>query len=97
MRIELQLDQETALDLHRVGSAAAGGDHASPGAAVWRAAKALGVTLQPVHPGQSHPLLAPFFFIEVPGEGARAQRIVNRLEKVKGVEAVYIRPSNEAP
>lgn len=97
MRIELQLDPETALDLHRVASAAGAAGKASPGASVWKAAKALGVALQPVHPGQSHPLLAPFFFIEVPDDGAHAQRIVDRLKKVKGVEAAYIRPSNEAP
>jgi hypothetical protein len=96
MRIELQFDQETALDLHRVTSA---GDaaKASPGAAALKTANALGVQLQPVHPGQTHPLLAPFFFIEVPDDDASARRIIDRFRKLKGVEAAYIRPSNEAP
>jgi len=57
-------------------------------------AKKLKVRLQPVHPGQTHPLLAPHFMIEVPEEKTAAQ-LVERLQGIAGVEASYIKPEEE--
>ena len=97
MRIEVQIDLQTALALQGIAGGGIEATKGSPAAAVWKAAQALGVTLQPVHPGQSHALLAPFFFIELPDDPDFARRVIERLRKVNGVEAAYVRPSNEPP
>jgi hypothetical protein len=90
MRVELQLDLETALALNQ-GTRAARGARVTR---IRRAVKELGVTLTPVHPGQDHPLLAPFFAVEVPDEAAAA-RVVAALRDLDGVESAYVRPPDE--
>jgi hypothetical protein len=56
----------------------------------------LGVDLEPLHPGTTSPLLIPYFTVEVP-DVATAERVMERLRHVWGVEAVYVKPPDEAP
>jgi hypothetical protein len=60
-----------------------------------RRAEALGVELQPVHPGETDPLLAPFFYAAAPDEDA--QRIAAELGALPGVEGAYVKPAAEPP
>jgi hypothetical protein len=62
--------------------------------AVRQVADELGVALVPVHPGQTHELLAPFYFVEVP-DRATAERAAKRFRQVNGVEAAWVRPPAE--
>jgi hypothetical protein len=96
MRIELQLALDTALDLHRVAGRDPASHRTSPAAPLRAAVEALGLSLHPVHPGASHPLLAPFFYIDLPG-AASAEAVIERLQKTTGVEAAYLRPAAEPP
>ncbi len=94
MKIEIQLNVDTASAIRaRTHSIGSGGTAAERLAT---ALTALGLELQPVHPGSVHPTLAPFFSIEVPDEAA-ARRVVDRLRAMEGVEAAYLRPDNELP
>lgn len=56
----------------------------------------LGVALQPLHPGSSDPVLSGYFNTDVTDQGA-AERVIDRLLHVKGVEAAYIKPRDEMP
>jgi hypothetical protein len=94
MRVEIQLDLDTARALHTVSKARARGGASSAADAVQQVAQELGVTVAPVHPGQTHELLAPFFFVDVP-DRATAERVAERLQQVKGVEAAWVRPTDE--
>jgi hypothetical protein len=60
-----------------------------------RRAEELGVQLQPVHPGETDPLLAPFFYAEAPD--SEAQRIAAELAALPGVEGAYVKPAAEPP
>ena len=98
MRVGVQLDLDTARELHaraqapgrKRGGAASGAD------AVQQVAEEFGVTVAPVHPGQSHELLEPFFFVDVP-DLATAERVAKRLQEVRGVAGAWVRPSDELP
>lgn len=94
MRIELQLNVEAA-SVIRARAHSVGGDHSAAERLVTMLT-ALGLDLQPVHPGTVPLTLAPFFSIEVPDEAA-ARRVVDRLRAMEGVEAAYLRPDNELP
>jgi hypothetical protein len=97
MRVEIQLDLDTARELHTGAAGARTRGNVSSGAAsVRQVARELGVTVAPVHPGQTHEFLAPFFFVDAP-DRATAERVAKRLQKVKGVEAAWVRPSDELP
>lgn len=58
--------------------------------------KALGIVLEPVHPGAEDPLLAPYFTVEVP-DPATAERVITRLQQSKAIEAAYLKPPDELP
>jgi hypothetical protein len=55
-----------------------------------------GVTLEPMHPGTADPNLMSYFIVEVP-DAETAQRVINRLQQSKAIEAVYLKPSDELP
>jgi len=98
MRVELQLDPDAARELHRSDAAPA---DAASGArsqadAIRQAARELGVTVAPMHPGQTHELLAPFFYVEATDQAA-AERVASRLRQVPGVAGAWVRPSDEQP
>lgn len=56
----------------------------------------LEVSLTPMYPGQSHPSLAPFYFVDVP-DRVTAERVVARLTQSVAVEAAYLQPDAEPP
>ena len=87
MEISLKLRPDVALALQGAGAAEA--------EELARRAEALGVRLEPVHPGESDPLLAPFFVVQAPDE--EAERIRSELAATPGVEAAYIKPAAELP
>jgi hypothetical protein len=60
-----------------------------------RRADALGVQLQPVHPGETDPLLAPYFYCEAPD--SEAERIAAELAALPGVDGAYVKPAAEPP
>jgi hypothetical protein len=60
-----------------------------------RRAEELGVELQPVHPGETDPLLAPYFYVAAPD--SEAERIAAELAALPGVEGAYVKPTAEPP
>jgi hypothetical protein len=56
----------------------------------------LGVSLTPMYPGQSHPSLAPFYFIDVPDQRT-AESVIARLTQSASVDAAYMQPDAELP
>jgi len=98
MRVELQLEPDVARELHRseAATADAGSGARSQADAIRQAARELGVTVAPMHPGQTHELLAPFFYVEA-SDHAAAERVATRLRQVPGVAAAWVRPSEEQP
>jgi hypothetical protein len=59
-------------------------------------ASELGTRLEPLHPGQTHPLLTSYFVAEVP-DRETAEKVIDRLSKFKIVEAAYLKPDDELP
>jgi hypothetical protein len=98
MRVGVQLDLNTALELHKrlEASRHSGPRTASAADAILDAARELGITVTPVHPGQTHELLAPYFFVEV-RDLATAQTVAKRLQQVKGVDGAWVRSSDDLP
>jgi hypothetical protein len=56
----------------------------------------LGVSLEPVHPGESDPLLAPHYRVEVEDEAA-AERVAEALRREPAVAGAYVKPAPELP
>jgi hypothetical protein len=56
----------------------------------------LGISLTPMYPGQSHPSLAPFYFIDVPDQ-ITAESVIARLTQSASVDAAYMQPDAELP
>jgi hypothetical protein len=89
VEIAVQLRSDVALALQ-------GGDGGMPEAEeLRRRAEALGVQLQPVHPGETDPLLVPYFYSEAPDDDA--ERIAAELAALPGVEGAYVKPAAEPP
>ena len=62
---------------------------------IHRITKELGIDMKPLHPGVEDPLLAGYFFADVPD--ADTARVVARLQKSSSVEAAYLKPPDELP
>jgi hypothetical protein len=56
----------------------------------------LGVSLTPMYPGQSHPTLTPYYFIDVPDQ-TTAERLIAGLTQSTLVDAAYVQPDAEPP
>lgn len=80
MRVIVQLREDAAVESQQLTDAAA----------------ELGIQLQPLHPGQTHPMLASYFTAEVP-DRETADSVINRLSQFKTVEAAYLKPDDELP
>jgi hypothetical protein len=61
-----------------------------------QAAQELGVTLEPVHPGETDPTLAPYFAIEV-ADHAKAEEVRARFDSIDATEAAYLKPPDYLP
>ncbi len=93
-RVEIQLKLNIALELHHQGPQAS---KPSPAAVKFLKKLAeLGIQIHQVNPGQTHPLLAAYFWFEAPDEPA-AQRIIAILSKLSPVEAAYLGHQAEPP
>ena len=87
--VSVQLDLDVARALHA--------QTRTPAAdAVTRVADELGVTMRPMHPGQTHELLMPFFVIDAPDRAA-AERITARLRELQGVEGAWTQANTATP
>jgi hypothetical protein len=85
--IYLQLELEAARALHA-------GRPYPPADEVERAARALGLRLEPLHPGAPDELL-PYFVAR--GAGGEVEPALAALRQCRAVEAAYIKPPDEAP
>ena len=56
----------------------------------------LGVSLEPIHPGEDDPLLAPHYRVEVDDEGMAGQ-VVEALRGEPAVAGAYVKPEAEPP
>lgn len=90
MEIVVQLSQGAAAELARETEASAGAEQSVPGL------EDLGLSLEPMHPGESDPALASYFTVEVPDADA-ADRALGALRRSDAVEAAYVKPSSEPP
>jgi hypothetical protein len=61
-----------------------------------RSLEDLGLSLEPMHPGQGDPTLASYFTIEVP-DNTTAERALTVLRGRDAVEAAYVKPPAEHP
>lgn len=98
MRVMIQLREDAAMELHKQfgPTATAAPPKKSEAKKLLDAAAKLGGRLEPVHPGQTHPLLAPYFMVEVPDRAA-AEQIISRLQRFEIVEAAYLQPDEQLP
>lgn len=63
---------------------------------VIQAAKDVGAVLKPMYPDVEDPRLANLFTVEVP-DTSTAERVVNRLQNSRAVEAAYLKPPDALP
>jgi hypothetical protein len=97
MRVMIQLRQDVALDLQNRLSGASTAPKGNPKMEqLLHAAAELGVRIQPVHPGQTHPLLAPYFMVET-RDRKTAEQIINAFKQFDFVEAAYLGPEEQLP
>ena len=61
-----------------------------------QAAEELGVTLEPVHPGETDPTLAPYFVVEVE-DPDEAEQVRARFDSMDATEAAYLKPPDYLP
>ncbi|MEK6333298.1 MAG: hypothetical protein AABM67_00005 [Acidobacteriota bacterium] len=92
MRVIVQLQEDAAMELQQ-GQV----DRTSSSTKeLLDAAAGLGARLEPLHPGQTHPLLTPYFMVEVADREA-AQKVIDSLSRFPIVEAAYLKPEEELP
>ncbi len=98
MRVEIQVQQQSSLDLQKhYIEPAKDVSQIQPGVSqLIEDVKKLGLELEPVHPYQTHPLLTPYFMIEVP-DRQTAERVIDQLSNNQIVEAAYLQPEGSAP
>ena len=59
-------------------------------------AEKLNILLKPLHRDTEDPLLVSYFIVEVPAS-TTAENIISHLQQSTAVEAVYLKPPDEAP
>jgi hypothetical protein len=90
MRVIIQLALDIALALQ------SGGPQTPALQQVLEVASEFGVSLRPVHPGETDPLLAPYFAVDLP-DAPTARRFIERLHGNTAVVAAYPEPSISPP
>jgi hypothetical protein len=93
MRVIVQLQEDAAKALQ---GQSASPELTSETKALLDAAAEMGVHLEPLHPGQTHPLLAPYFTVEVADSGT-SEKVIDRLSRFPIVEAAYLKPDEGLP
>jgi hypothetical protein len=98
MRVEIQIQQDAAIELQKQHAKPAKRalEGQSPASELLQEVGQLGLRLEPVNPGQTHPLLAPFFMVEVP-DRQTADLVINQLNKNPIVEGAYFYPDEALP
>jgi hypothetical protein len=98
MRVIVQLQEDAAMELQQgqVDRTISSVTGASQTKELLDAAAGLGVQLEPLHPGQTHPLLTPYFMVEVADREA-AQKVIDSLSRFPIVEAAYLKPEEQMP
>ena len=61
-----------------------------------RTIETFGLKLEPMHPDTNDPDLQSYFKVEVKDQ-ATAQRLIEQLQKLAGIEAAYVKPPDELP
>jgi len=90
MQVVIQVSADVARALHRQSPPTAESE------AFLRVIETFGLTLVPMHPGTDDPNLQSFFTVEVQDQGT-AQRLIDRLQQLAGIEAAYVKPPDELP
>src|SRR2546428_12099613 len=90
----IQLRADAAMELHQAqgGQSVGSAKMQTQAEQLLKAAAELGVKLEPVHPGQTHPLLAPYFMVETP-DRVTAEIGISHLNRFEQVEGAY--PNSE--
>jgi hypothetical protein len=97
MRVSLQLEPESARALHQRLQGDPEALQSSPEMqSLSDSIEKHNGKLQAVHPGQSHPLLIPFFSVETPTRH-EAENLIADLERIRGVSGAYLSPEAEMP
>ena len=96
MRVVVVLQPETAQELQSPSRSRALEPGSAGTADLQAAVGELGVSLTPMYPGQNHPTLVPYFYVDVPDQ-ATADRVIARLNRATAVEAAYQQPDAEPP
>jgi|KBSMisStandDraft_5_1062788.scaffolds.fasta_scaffold1174154_2 hypothetical protein len=97
MKVMVQLDDAMANVLrHSAGASTGRTDASSSVGKLQSLLDRFGVTLEPVHPDPTHPMLAPFFAIRAP-DRKTADALIDELRTVAGVTAAYLQPEAQPP
>ena len=96
MRVIVQLQEDAAMELQQGQDRTSSPVTSSETKELLDAAAGLGARLEPLHPGQTHPLLTPYFMVEVADREA-AQKVIDSLSRFQIVEAAYLKPEEQMP
>jgi len=96
MRVVVVLQAQTAQEMQAPARSSASESASAQTVDLHVAEGEMGVSLTPMYPGQSHPSLAPFYFIDV-ADQATAEKVVARFMQSVAVEAAYLQPDAELP
>ena len=97
MRVTVQLQEDAARELQQGQLDSSGTSAVKPETReLIDTAAEFGAQLEPLHPGQTHPLLMPYFTAEVP-DRETAEKLIDRLSQNKSVAAAYLKPDDELP
>ena len=95
MRVMIQIQERVARELQNHFSHPADSPKIKPNTArLLHVINEFGAGLTPVHPGAVHPLLVPFFMVDV-SDQATAEQMIRRVRRFKTVEAAYIQPESQ--
>jgi hypothetical protein len=89
-QVTVHLQQDTARKFHR-------GEHDTPETReIVKEIKKAGGDLAPMHPGAQDEELAKYFTVEVPDDET-AEKVIDRLQNCRAVEAAYLKPPASLP
>lgn len=90
MHVTLRLKADASLALHNLKPMTPASEE------LLKAAKELGVAIEPIHPGSKDPHLINYFKVEAI-DRADAKRLVARLQRIAAVESAYLKSEDELP
>jgi hypothetical protein len=72
------------------------GARTAPSATARQAVQKLGLTLEPIHPGSTDPVLSTYYRVRAPDQQAAA-RVVEAVRSLPSVTAAYVKPPDAPP